>query len=220
MAVDAGHVAMVRVIAASPDAPGLDFYENGSAIAYNIGFGTVSSYVAYSPGAYAISTAQAGTRTQLTTSNASLANTHQYTALISNANASLQETILPDQNTPAPAGQIAVRVLNEATRIGGAVDVYLVPSSGKLGNSTPIATGLTFGSNSGYINVPAGTYALMVAPTGTAPTSSTGTLYTGSQVAYSQGAVRTVVVIDQQITTSTGVQVLIAADFDSTVPAT
>jgi hypothetical protein len=214
IAVNAGNVATLRVIDASPDAPGLDFYENGTAIAYNIGFGTVSSYVAFAPGTYAISTDQTGTRTQLTASNASLANMRQYTAMISNVNASLQETILPDQNTAAPSSQMAVRILNESTKITGGVDVYLVPSSGKLGTSSPVATGLTFGANTGYLNVPAGTYAIVVVPTGTVPSASTGALYTGSQVTYAQGAVRTVILIDQQIVTSPGIQALVAADFD------
>ncbi len=211
--VNAGNVATMRFIDASPDAPGLDFYENGTAIAYNIGFGTISSYIAFAPGTYAISTDKASTKTQLTTSNGSLANMKQYTTLISNVNASLQETILQDQNTPAPTSTISVRVLDEATKVAS-VDVYLVPSSGNLGTSAPIATGLSFGSNTGYINVPAGTYAIAVVPTGTVPSSANGTLYTGSQVTYSQGAARTVVLIDQQIVTSPGVQALVAADFD------
>ena len=211
--VNAGNVATVRVIDASPDAPGLDIYENGSAIAYNLGFGTITSYIAFSPGTYALSTDQANTRTQLTSTNASLANMHHYTALVSNVNASLQETVLQDQNTPAPTSQISVRVLDEATKVG-AVDVYLVPSSGTLATSSPLATGLTFGGNTGYINVPAGTYAIAVVPTGTVPSSNSSTLLTGSQVTYAQGAARTIVVIDQQLVTSPGVQVLVAADFD------
>ncbi len=214
IAVNAGNVATMRVIHASPDAPGLDIYENGSAIAYNLGFGTITSYIAFAPGTYAISSDQANTRTQLTTSNASLANMHQYTTLISNVNANLQESILQDQNTPAPTSQISVRVLDEATKFAGGLDVYLVPSSGKLSTSAPIATGLTFGSNSGYLNVPAGTYAIAVVPTGTVPSSSAGTLLMGSQVTYATGAARTIVLIDQQISTSPGVQALVAADFD------
>lgn len=214
IAVNAGNVATVRIIDASPDAPGLDFYENGSAIAYNLGFGTITSYVAFAPGTYAISANQANTRTQLAATNASLANMHQYTALISNVNASLQETVLQDQNTPAPTSQIAVRVLDEAARINAGLDVYLVPSSGSLATSKAIATGLTFGANTGYINVPAGTYAIAVVPTGTVPAAGSGTLLLGSQVGYATGAVRTIVLIDQQVVSSPGVQALVAADFD------
>ena len=191
----------------------MDIYENGNAIAYNLGFGTITSYVAFAPGTYSIAADQANTRTVLASSNASLGNMRQYTALISNVNASLQETILQDQNTAAPNGQIAVRILDEATKVGP-VDVYLVPSNGKLSTSSPVATGVSFGANTGYITVQAGTYALAVVPTGTVPSTSTTTLLTGSQVTYSAGAVRTVVLIDQQVVTTPGVQALVAADFD------
>ena len=214
IAVNAGNVATMRVIDASPDAPGLDIYENGSAIAYNLGFGTITSYIAFAPGTYALSADQANTHTQLTSANGSLANMHQYTTLISNVNASLQETILQDQNTPAPTSQISVRVLNESTKINTGLDVYLVPSSGKLATSSPIASGLTFGANTGYLNVPAGTYAIAVVPTGTVPNAASSTLLMGSQVTYAPGAARTIVIIDQQIVTSPGVQALVAADFD------
>jgi len=211
--VNAGNVATMRVIDASPDAPGLDIYENNNAIAYNLGFGTITSYIAFAPGTYNIATDQAKTRTVLTQANGSLANMHQYTTLISNVNASLQETILQDQNIAAPTGQIAVRVLDEATKVGG-VDVYLVPGNSSIGNVKPVATGLTFGTNTGYLNVPAGTYAIAVVPTGTVPSSSSSTYLTGSSVTYAGGAVRTVVLIDQQIVTTPGVQAIVASDFD------
>ena len=126
----------------------------------------------------------------------------------------MQETILTDQTTPAPTGQISVRLIDQATRVG-AVDVYLVPSSGKLATTSPFVTGVNFGSNTGYINVPAGTYAIAVVPSGTVPISTTVTLLTGAQVGYSAGAVRTVVLIDQQIVTSPGVQAIVADDYDS-----
>ena len=44
----------------SPDAPGLDIYQNGSAMAYNLGFGTVTSYVSIPAG---VSTITADTAT-------------------------------------------------------------------------------------------------------------------------------------------------------------
>ncbi len=215
IAVNAGNVATLRVIQASPDAPAIDFVENGTAFLYNFGFSTVTTTpIVFSPGTYNIAAVQHATSTVLASSNVSMANMHAYTALLVNVNASLQETILPDQNTPAPSSQISVRVLDETTRINTGVDVYLVPNNGKISTSTPIATGLTFGSNTGYINVPAGTYAIAVVPTGTVPSSSTGTLLTGPQTTYSQGAVRTFVLVDQQIVTSQPVQALALADFD------
>jgi hypothetical protein len=206
--------ALIRFIDASPDAPGLDIYQNTSAVAYNLGFGTITSYVPLSQGIYTFSADSAGTRQTLVSAKQTLTVGKQYTAVIGNIAASLQETILTDQNTPAPLGQIAVRFIDQATRVG-AVDIYLVPSTGKLLTTAPVATNIIFTGNTGYINVPSGTYAIVVVPTGTVPVSTTVTLLTGAQIAYSAGAVRTVVLIDSQILTTPAVQAIVAADYDS-----
>jgi hypothetical protein len=206
--------AAIRFVDATPDSPGLDIYQNTNALAYNIGFGTITSYIPTTPGTYTFSADAASTRQNLISAKQTVASPHQYTAIIGNIEANLQETIVVDQSTPAPTGQISVRFIDQATRIG-AVDIYLVPSTGKLITSSPIATNVVFTGNSGYINVPAGTYAIAVVPTGTVPISTTVTLYTGSQVAYSAGAVRTVILIDSLIVTNPAVQAIVADDYDS-----
>ncbi len=212
--VGTSNAAELRVIDASVDAPGLDVYQNKTAIAYNLGFGTVTSYVALAPGSYTVSALKANTQTTLVAAGQTFGSTKQYTAIVGNVAANLQETILTDQSTPAPSGQISVRVVDQATR-AGAVDIYLVPSTGKLTTTLPFVTNVNFGSNTGYINVPAGTYAIAVVPTGTVPVSTTVTLMTGPSVGYLAGAVRTLVLIDQQVTTTPGVQAIVAPDFDS-----
>jgi hypothetical protein len=206
--------ADIRFIDASPDAPGLDIYQNTTAVAYNLGFGTITSYVPLSQGTYTFAADAAGSRQVLVSAKQTLSVGHQYTAIVGNISASLQETILTDQSTPAPTGQVSLRFVDQATRVG-AVDIYLVPSSGKLLTTSPIATDVVFTGNTGYINVPAGTYAIAVVPTGTVPISTTVTLLTGAQIAYSAGAVRTVVLIDSQIVTTPAVQAIVADDYDS-----
>jgi hypothetical protein len=210
----ATNVGQIRFIDASPDAPSLDIYQNTSAVAYNLGFGTITSYVPLSPGAYAFSASTAGTRQTLISTKQTLAIDHQYTAIVGNIAAGIQETILTDQTTPAPSGEVALRFVNEATH-AGALDIYIVPSSGKLLTTTPIATSVLFTGNTGYINVPDGTCAIAVVPAGTIPISTTATLYTGSQIAYATGAVRTVVLIDAPIATTPAVTAIIASDYDS-----
>lgn len=207
----------LRVIDASPDAGVLDSYQDNTALAYNLVFGTVTSYVPLASGAYTLAADRAGTRQTLVAGNATLAPGKQYTAIVGNIAAGLQQTILLDQSQPAPSGEIALRFLQQATR-SGAVDVYLVPRSGKPNN---IAINLSFGANSGYISVPAGTYAIDVVPTGTTLVSSTVTLLSGPQNDYPSGAVRTIVLIDQEIVgpqraaLTPGVQTIIAADADA-----
>ena len=207
-------MGQLRIVDASVDSPGLDIYQNGTALAYNLGFGTVTSYVPLAPGAYTIAVDRAGSSQVLTSAKQTIATGKTYTAIIGNVTASLQETILTDQSTPAPTGQISVRVIDQATRVG-AVDIYLIPSGGKLITTLPFVQNVTFGTNTGYINVPFGTYAIAVVPTGTVPIATTVTLLTGAQVGYSAGAVRTLILIDQQLVTTPGVQVITANDYDS-----
>ena len=194
--MDAGTAAQVRIIDASPDAPAIDSYQNSAALAYNLGFGTGTSYVPLASGSYTLAADKAGTRQALISSAASFSAGHQYTAIIGNINAALQQTLLLDQSQPAPVGETAVRLLDEATR-AGAVDVYLIPRGGKLSTSSPIASGLSFGANAGYLNLSAGVYELAVVPAGTAPASSTVTLLSGAQSQFASGEVRTEVLIDE-----------------------
>ena len=214
------NAAQLRVIDASPDSGAIDSYQNTSALAYNLGFGTMTSYVPMSPGVYNLAADKAGTRQTLVVSTDTLVAGKQYTEIIGSSLVNMQQTVLLDQSSPAPAGQIAVRLVNEVTR-SGAVDVYLVPMSGRLVNTAPIAIDLSFGDNSGYINVPNGTYAIDVVPTGTTLATSTVTLLSGAQVEYASGAVRTIVLIDQETLAaqhaalSQGVQAIVADDADA-----
>src|ERR1700733_1482748 len=112
--------AQIRFIDASPDPiiPGLDIYQNTSAVAYNLGFGTITSYVPLTQGAYTFSAYTAGSRQTLIATKQTLVVGKQYTAIVGNNAANLQETILTDQSTPAPAGEVAVRFIDQATRAG------------------------------------------------------------------------------------------------------
>jgi len=160
-------VSEVRVIDVSPDAPALDIYQNSpqsaSAVLYNIGFGTVSSYIPVPAGANTHAAYVAGTQQQLATARGTFAVGSQYTVLAGNISANLQMTVLKDQSFPAPAGQVALRFLDQATH-AGTVDIYLVPPRSTLSRVSPIDTGLSFSSNTGYINVPSGTYSIVSFP--------------------------------------------------------
>jgi hypothetical protein len=215
--------AQLRVIDASPDAGTIDSYQNSSALAYNLGFGTMTSYIPMSPGVYNLAAEKAGTRQTLVANNETFAANRQYTEIIGAGLANLQQTFLVDQSTPAPPGRIAVRFINQTTR-PGAVDVYLFPQTialGKGSSLSPMAVNLGFGANSGYIDLPEGTYGLYVVPTGTVLASSTVTLLSGAQLAYASGAVRTIVLIDQETPGSQhaaltpGVQAIVADDADA-----
>lgn len=212
--------AQLRVVDASPDAGVIDSYQNSSALAYNLGFGTMTSYIPMSPGVYSLAATKAGTRQTLVANSETLVANRQYTEIIGAGLANLQQTFLLDQSTPAAAGRIALRVVNQASRSGD-VDVYLVPAGSAPGKgiSSPVAMNLGFGANSGYIDLPEGTYAIDVVPAGAQLASSTTALLRGAQVDYTSGAVRTVILIDQAGAGvqhgATGVQAIVAADADA-----
>jgi hypothetical protein len=160
--------AQLRVIDASPDAGVIDSYQNSSALAYNLGFGTMTSYIPMSPGVYNLAADKAGSHQTLVANTETLVANKQYTEIIGAGLANMQQTLYLDQSTPAAAGRIAVRVINETTLA-----------------------------------------------------SSTVTLLSGAQVDYASGAVRTVVLIDQQATgaqhnvLTPGVQAIVADDTDA-----
>jgi Domain of unknown function (DUF4397) len=210
--------SQVRIIDASPDAPALDIHQNANVGLYNVAFGTVSSYIPLTAGSYTHSAYTAGTQQQLAAIRGSFAIGGQYTVLTGNVAANLQMTVLRDQATPAPSGQTAFRFLNQATRTG-AIDLYLLPSGSTLNGISPIASGLNFGSNTGYINAPSGTYSIVAFPTGSAP-SAAAPEYTGNQTIYPGSSARTIILIDQlppqPRSTAPGLQIITADDYDAT----
>jgi hypothetical protein len=207
--------AQVRIIHATSDTSGLDIYQGPNALAFNLGFGSVTSYIPLTPGVYTINADNAGSKQVLSAAKTTFAPATQYTVLLGNSAASLQQLTLTDQSQPAPAGQIALRFIHQATRTS-AVDIYLIPAGQKLTAVAPLITGVIFGTNTGYLNVPTGIYSLIMLPTGTGLVSGTSATYTGPQVTYSVGSARTIILIDQPVVTTPGIQVITAADFDPT----
>jgi hypothetical protein len=188
-------VSQVRVIDASPDAPAIDIRQNSATNLYNVGFGTVSSYIPVAPGDYTHAAYTAGTSQQLAAVKASFLDGGQYTVLTGNTAAALQMSVLRDRSTPAPAGQVALRIVSQTTR-PAAFDLYLLPAGSPMTALVPLASHATFGSNTGYINAPSGTYSLLAFPAGSSPLE-TRPIYNGAQASYPSGAVRTLVLIDQ-----------------------
>jgi hypothetical protein len=209
-------LSQVRIIDASPDAPGVDVYQGSSVLAYNLGLGTVTSYVPIAPGSYSINVDTAGSVPPqlLVTAAGTFLNNAQYTVLVGGSAATLQEFILKDQSQPAPSGDVSIRIIDQADKTGP-VDVYLVATGSTLATALPILTNVPLNTNTGYVNYPSGTYTLAVVPTGTVITSKTATLYTGAAVSYPGGAARTIVLVDSLTTSVPSIQVVTAKDYDS-----
>jgi hypothetical protein len=206
--------AEIRFIDASATAPGLDFYENATAVVYNVGFTTVTTYVPISPGTYRFSANTAGTTQLQVFTNGSVTTGHQYTVLVSTVGVNLAEAIITDQSSSAPSGQIAIRVINEATQ-SGPYDVYMVPQGTALMDVSPILTNSSDTNISAYINIPTGTYSVEIVPAGTTLTSTTVATFSGTATAYNSGSAHTLIILDQQIITTPGAQVITTDDYES-----
>ena len=214
-------VSQVRVIHVSPDAPALDIRQtsaqprsvSGQMGLYNLSFGTVSSYMPISPGTYTQAAYTAGTQQQLASVHGKVLDGGQYTLLTSNIVANLQMTLLRDRSTPAPAGQVALRFLHQATRVGP-VDLYLQRTGDSVGAMTPIAAGLAFGRDTDYITVPAGTFSMIVMPAGSALSSAPA--FTTAQVSYPSTAVRSILLVDGNADDAAAppLQIITATDYD------
>ena len=208
-----GAAAQVRFIAASRQAPVVDFYAGPVALVYNQGFGTPSSYLPLPPGETRLAAMSSTASQMLVTATGELLPAHSYTVLMGNTMGALTETLIEDQTAPAPAGDVEFRILDQVTH-PGAVDVYVRAPSGKLAGSRPVAMNIGLNGNSGYVALPAGTYAVLVLPAGTVPSAATVPLYTGSLERYEAGAVTTAVLIDGGGPSSTAVDAILASDVD------
>lgn len=209
--------SQVRFIDVSPDAPEIDLYQNSAAVAYKLNFGDITSYVAVDPGAYMTTATMSGTRQTLASSRAKFTTAGQYTVLIGDIASNLHEVTLKDQSQPAPAGQAALRFVDEATH-GGPVDLYLIRAGQRFAEAKPVATDVVLGRNTGYLNVPAGTYTVMALPAGQTPEDDAEVSYSGAQVTYASGSASTVILMDQRSPQQQGqtIDAIIAPDY---VPA-
>ncbi|MGA2537734.1 MAG: DUF4397 domain-containing protein [Terracidiphilus sp.] len=202
--------SLVRVIDASYMAPAVNVDVERALIASNIGQGSITSYATLpaSINAAVAVTAVTGGATLASANGALLAGQQQSIFLTDNsaAPAGYQVTILEDQQAPAPAGHSAFRFLNQAVKTG-AVDIYMVPSGATLAESIPLVSDLGVGVSAGYVNFAAQTVTMVITPTGLATPS-----YTSAALALTGGEVRTVLIIDTQLTSNPPIQIYMAND--------
>jgi hypothetical protein len=204
--------SLVRVVDASYIAPAVNVYIENTLFAGNIGQGYISNYGTAKPSPAAqIKVTQATGGATLVAAAATLNAGMQHSVFLTDNGASPTAyivTVLEDQQTPAAAGHSAFRFLNQAPRTG-AVDVYMVPGSTTLANTIPLCTALPAGSTCGYVSFASATVTMVITPAGTVTPK-----FTSTSLSLSGGEVRTVVIVDSQLTNDPPVQVVIAKDVD------
>jgi hypothetical protein len=202
--------SLLRVIDASYIAPAVNVSVENQVIATNIGQGAITQYgtIAPSNDAAIDVTAATGGKTLVETNGTLLAG-HQHSVFLTDNGAaptSYTVTVLEDQQVSAATGHSAFRFLNQAPKTG-AVDVYMVPGSSTLANSIPLVADLPVGNTAGYISFTSQTVTLVITPTGTLKPK-----YTSTPMSLTGGEVRTVLIVDTQLTSNPPVEVFVAND--------
>jgi Domain of unknown function (DUF4397) len=202
--------SLVRVIDASYIAPAVNVEVEKTLLAANIGQGTITPYGTLPASASAVIdvTAATGGATLVSTSGILLAG-HQHSVFLtdnSTAPTGYSVTVLEDQQVAAAGGHSAFRFLNQALKTG-AVDVYMIPSGATIADTIPLVTDLPVGATSGYISFQSQTVTMVVTPTGLLTPK-----YTSSALALTGGEVRTVLIVDAQLTSNPPVEVFTAND--------
>ncbi|HUY95816.1 MAG TPA: DUF4397 domain-containing protein [Terracidiphilus sp.] len=204
--------SLVRVIDASYIAPAVNIYVQSTIFAGNVGEGYISNYGTTAPSGNALVQVNAADGNgKLIAANATLAPGAQHSVFLTD-NGSVPTlytvTVLQDAQAPAPAGNVQFRFLNQAPRTG-ALDVYMVPSGNTVANSIPICSNIAVGQTCGYVTFAAQTVTMVITPTGV-----TTPKYTSQGLSLTSGQVRTVVMVDSQLTANPPVNVVIANDVD------
>jgi hypothetical protein len=204
--------SLVRVIDASYIAPAINVQVEGTLLAANIGQGTITPYgtLTASNDAAIDVTAATGGATLVNTSGTLLAG-HQHSVFLTDNGAapnSYEVTILEDQQVAAANGHSAFRFLNQAPKTG-AVDIYMVPAGTTLADTIPLVTALPVGSTAGYISFTSQTVTMIITPTGVVTPK-----YTSQSIALTGGEVRTVLIVDTQLTSNPPVAVFVANDIN------
>jgi hypothetical protein len=201
---------LVRVIDASYIAPAINVSVEGTTLAANIGQGAITPYgtLQASIAAPIKVTAATGGATLVSATGTLLAG-HQHSVFITDngvAPLSYTVTVLEDQQIAAASNHSAFRFLNQAPKTG-AVDVYMIPAGVTMANTIPIVTNLPVGATAGYISFTSQTVTMVITPTGTQTPR-----YTSQPLALTGGEVRTVLIVDTQLTSDPPVEVFTAND--------
>jgi LPXTG-motif cell wall-anchored protein len=175
------HEARVRVVHASPDAPAVDVWVNGSVAFSNAPFKGITDYAKLEPGTYNIQVTPTGaTEPVVIEADLALETMTDYTVVAVNTLENIEPLVLIDNNSAPAAGKAHVRFVH-ASPDAPAVDIAVANGGPVLFSNIP------FKGVGDYLPVDAGTYDLeaRVAGTETVALSVPG-------VALADGAVYTI----------------------------
>ncbi|MBX0329482.1 DUF4397 domain-containing protein [Oscillochloris sp. ZM17-4] len=153
---------MIRVIHASPDAPAVDVFVNGQAVATSVPFFTASGYLPLADGTYqvAISPAGKGTDYSVLVGDLEVSGGYTGTLVATNTLSNIEAVLYKDDLSGVAGGNARVNVMHLSPD-APAVDIKLA------GTSSAVFSGVAF-KQRGTVEVPAGSYAFDISPAGSA----------------------------------------------------
>ena len=161
--------AEVRVIHASPDAPAVDVFVDGSAVLEDVTFTTVSDYLSLPAGSYDVAVAPAGAGVGSAVIDTSLtvdADT-DYTVAAANQLANIEPVVFVDDNeADGPTGLSRLRVVHLSPD-APAVDIVQTDGPGVGGGENIVVSDLSYQNASGYLDLPPADYEFEVRAAGT-----------------------------------------------------
>lgn len=218
--------AMVRVLHASPDAPAVDVYVNGTKALSDVTFKTLSDYLPLDAGQYTLEVKAAGTDTVVTSADATVEAGQEYTVAAIGKVADIKLTVLVDDGI-AESGKSKVRVVHFSPD-APPVDVAVAGQA----PADALVKNLAYPDATGYLVLDPGTYDLQVrlAGTETVALDLPGTTLDGdtNYTVFAVGLVAADAPADQKLTvvvgvdaTSTGstVEPPVSSTVGSTTPA-
>lgn len=185
-----GTTAQLRVVHASPDAPNVDVLVDNAAALTNVAYKATSNYLQVPSGSRNLKVRATGTTTVVIDQTATLNQGTYYTVLATGRVASIAPVVLVDEQTNPASGNVRLRLVH-ASPTAGNVDIYVTAPTADIATATPTVANVAFRAASSYLEVPAGTYRVRIAPAGTKTVA-----IDVNNVVLTAGQVRTAVAVD------------------------
>jgi len=182
--------ARVRVVHASPDAPEVDVLVNDGVVLADVPFTVGSDYLTVLSDTYNVKVNAAGTAMSVIDADLQIAAATDYTVAAVNFLNQIEPIVLVDDNASPAAGNAKLRLVHAAPS-AQLVDVYITVPAADISMMAPSFEDFAFKNDSGYLEVPAGSYQVRV----TLPDTKTVAIDTGA-VPLMDGQVRTAFALD------------------------
>jgi hypothetical protein len=197
--------AMVRVIHASPDAPNVDVWVDGTQVLTDVPFTAVSDYLALPAGDHQVQVTATGSTDPVIDATLTLEAGTSYTVAATGFLADIGPTVFVDDRTPASDAS-RLRVIHASPSAPASVDIAL--ADGPI-----LIDGLAYQAASDYLTVDPGTYALEIRAAGDDAAALTidatvaaGHVYTAIAMDGGDAGVQVIVAVDMAAMPDTAVQ--------------